>query len=141
MSFVDSPASFLHYNQELIRAVMSGDVSKVRKLLDLRLTLCEINLTDIDSDGLTYLHHACSKGHLEMARMLILEFGADTTIRTNSDNTALHVAALAGKEKVAIALIREFGCSTDVRGQAGRSLLRTQCMHGWQCQFSSNSDT
>ena len=106
----------------LLSVVKSGDLCEVRRLLEQDRYL--VSCTD------TNLHWACWEGHLEMVRMLILEFGADRNARNLYNSTPVHVAALNGKEEVVLTLIKEFGCDPTVKGQYGRSLLHKACDSG-----------
>ena len=60
--------------------------------------------------GWTPLHEACCTGDVDMVRMLISEFQADTTLQDVWGNTPLHRAASHGRGEVALTLITEFGC-------------------------------
>jgi ankyrin repeat protein len=53
-------------NTELHRAVANGDTTKVIALLQ---SLSDPNVTD--SEGQTALHYACSRGHLQVAELLL----------------------------------------------------------------------
>ena len=77
----------------------------------------------------TPLHVACSRGHLNMVRMLISEFKADMYIVNWSNNTPLHVVAIQGNEDVALALINEFGCDSNIRGVIGRTVLHSASVY------------
>jgi ankyrin repeat protein len=58
-------------------AVILGDVDKIRKLLEHgRYGVKGVIGQDIG----TLLHCACMHGHVDMVRMLISEFQADTTV-------------------------------------------------------------
>ena len=109
----------------LHKAAESGDLDKARKLL-------ETGKYNVNNTRPYYretpLDCACCGGHLDMVRMLISEFKADTNIVDN--NTPLHVAAHYGKEDVALALINEFGCDTNIRGFIGRTVLHSACAGG-----------
>ena len=110
----------------LLSVVKSGDVDEVRRFLEQDRYL--VNCTD--TDGLTPLHWACGEGNLEMIKMLISKFGADSDARTLNNITPLHAAAVKGKEEVVLTLVKDFGCDPTVKGQFGRSLLHNACQSG-----------
>jgi ankyrin repeat protein len=108
----------------LHRAAKSGDVDKARKLLE--QGRYDVNsIAGVLDD--TALHLACLYGHMGMARMLVSEFKADTTLRNRWGYTPLHEAACEGEEKI---VISEFGCDTNTADNRGRTLLHTACEEG-----------
>ena len=82
-------------------------------------------------NGGTLLHNACEGGHVDVARKLVTEYGADVNARDNSDNTPLNLAArFSGKMELISMLIKEFGCSPHTKGQLGRTPLHLACAGG-----------
>ena len=54
-----------------------------------------------DSEGQTLLHYACSRGHLDMVRVLAdKELKADLTIKDRTGDTPLALAAFNGHEDI-----------------------------------------
>ena len=138
-------------------AAQSGDVDKVRELLDgnrynvncvdwlgrtpvheaasrghtgvVRVLLSEFK-ADVNAcaySGATPLHGAAYWGHLGVMRVLISEFKADVNATTNSGDTSFDVAVNSNSEKVALALMNEFHC--DTRG--GTPYIRIAWKRGW----------
>ena len=87
-----------------------------------------MNCTDVY--GWTPLHWACKFGDVDMVRLLISEFLADTTLQDWYGSTPLHVAAFWGKETVAFTLITEFSCNPTTKDLHTRSLLHNACRGG-----------
>jgi ankyrin repeat protein len=108
----------------LHEAALLGDNYKARCLLSQ-------SKSDLNSVGGlmedTPLHCACRYGHMDMVRILISEFEADTTIRNWQGRTPLHVAASEREERVALALITEFCCDINTVDRWGISLLHKAC--------------
>ncbi len=75
---------------ELHEAAVSGDVQKVRELLE--------QGADVDSrakGGWMPLYYAAKEGHTETVRLLI-EYGADVNVRGEDGDTPLHGTAEEG---------------------------------------------
>ena len=87
----------------LMKAVDQGDVNKVRRLIRL--------MSRVNVWVCSIVHYACKKGHLDMVRMLIVEFRADAYVNCNGW-TLLHSACSEGQLDMARMLIAEF--RTDV---------------------------
>ena len=85
----------------------------------------DVNCRDIA--GWTPLHEACD---VDMVRMLISEFQADTTLQSPWGNTPLHNAARLGRGEVALTLITEFGCDANLPNNYGYTSLHRACEHG-----------
>ena len=66
-------------------------------------------------------------GHVDMVRMLISEFQADTTLQDVWGDTPLHDAAWNGRGEVALTLITEFGCDANLPNNDGYTRA---CVHG-----------
>ena len=114
--------TLLHY------AADYGNVDKARELL--KHGRYDVNCRD--GIGRTPLHWACIGGHVDMVRMLISEFQADTTLHNQSvyGDTPLHDAAWRGRGEVALTLITEFGCDTNLQNNDGYTSLHAACVHG-----------
>ncbi|XP_065052802.1 acyl-CoA-binding domain-containing protein 6 homolog [Rhopilema esculentum] len=76
--------------QMLCEAVEMNDIGQVRFMIK-HVPAKNINLTS--NTGLTMLHRACKKGHLQMARILV-ENGAMVNKPDNEGNTCLHYASM-----------------------------------------------
>jgi len=74
---------------QLHHCARKGLTSSVKRLLSIRNI--NVNVKD-DVNRCTPLHWAASKGHIEIARLL-LESGAGVNARDNNGNTPLHLAA------------------------------------------------
>ena len=97
-----------------------GDVKKARELL--KHGRYDVNYRD--GFGRT------TGGHVDMVRMLITEFQADTTLQSECGDTPLHKAACHGRGEVALALITEFGCDANLPNNYGYTSLHTACHEG-----------
>ena len=114
----------INEEDSLLRAVELGDVDEVRRLLQQDRSL--VNCTSWDAP----LNYACEKGHLEMVRMLISEFGADRNAEGWFGGPPICSAARNGKKQVLLTLINEFGCDPTIKGWCGRSPLHNACASG-----------
>ena len=83
-----------------------------------------------DGVGWTPLIWASDSGHVDMVRMLISEFQADTTLLDKLGYTPLHMAVYWGRGEVALTLITEFGCDTNLPNNDGYTSLHTACANG-----------
>ena len=108
----------------LLSAARSGDVDKVRELLE----HANYNVNCTGYNGWTPLHYACREGHLDMVKMLISEFNSDMTIQEINGPTALMLAALGDHYNVVQALICEYRCPLDHRD--GVTMLHYACSGG-----------
>ncbi|XP_072522853.1 poly [ADP-ribose] polymerase tankyrase-2-like isoform X2 [Salminus brasiliensis] len=137
-------------SRELFEACRSGDLQRVKKLLN----AANVNNRDTagrkstplhfaagfgykdvvdyllkhgadvharDDGGLISLHNACSFGHAEVVRHL-LRHGADVNSRDNWNYTPLHEAAIKGKIDVCIVLLQH-GAELTIRNTDGRTAL------------------
>ncbi|KAI9479596.1 ankyrin repeat-containing domain protein [Zychaea mexicana] len=83
-------------------------ISKQRDLVDSK-----------DEDGLTALHHACDRGNVDMAKLLI-ELGADIDSKTNEQETPLHYACISEQLETAQVLLCQ-GCDESARDSSGET--------------------
>lgn len=81
--------------------VLKGDAGRLRTMLELDPT---INLDEVDEYGYTPLHLASDRGHLEVVRLL-LERGANKTIKDADEFTPQELAEIAGKDDIAALLL------------------------------------
>ena len=81
--------------------------------------------------GRTLLHNACEGGHVDVARKLVTEYGADVNARDNDDDTPLNLAAqFSDKMELINMLVKECGCSPHTKGQYGGTPLHDACVGG-----------
>uniref|UniRef100_A0A6Q2XWC7 Poly [ADP-ribose] polymerase n=1 Tax=Esox lucius TaxID=8010 RepID=A0A6Q2XWC7_ESOLU len=136
--------------RELFEACRSGDVSRVKRLVDSvnvnakdmagrkstplhfaagfgrkdvveHLLQTGANVHARDDGGLIPLHNACSFGHAEVVSLLLCQ-GADPNARDNWNYTPLHEAAIKGKIDVCIVLLQH-GADPNIRNTDGKSAL------------------
>ena len=111
---------------KLFKATRSGDVEKVREILESACGKCSVNCTD--TFRYTPLHWACCQGHIDMVRMLVSEFKADMTIQTPSGATPLILASK--HDNVVHALLSDSQCPVDAKGKDGYTALHYSCRYG-----------
>ena len=111
---------------KLFKATRSGDVEKVREILECACGKCSVNCTD--TFRYTPLHWACCQGHIDMVRMLVSEFKADMTIQTPSGATPLILASK--HDNVVHALLSDYQCPVDAKGKDGYTALHYSCRYG-----------
>ena len=70
-----------------------------------------------DKHGLTPLHRAASSGHLEVVKLLVVEFKAGVNARADRGWTPLHVATFYGQLEVVRLLVDVLGA--DVNAEDG----------------------
>ena len=110
----------------LHRASQSGDVDKVRELLEGG----KYDVNCVDWDERTPLHEAASEGHLGVVRVLISEFKADVNVHNKSGLTPLHEAASEGHLGVVRVLISEFKADVNVHNNNGVTPLHWAASEG-----------
>lgn len=59
-----------------------------------------------DENGLSVLHWACDRGHLDVTQFLVNQIGMDVNIRDDEKQTPLHYAAACGHIEVCTFLIK-----------------------------------
>eukprot|EP00111_Clytia_hemisphaerica_P001648 TCONS_00004672-protein len=134
-NFMENSANKNEKGRELFEACRTGDVTRVRGLIqggwpvnmrdtagrkstplhfaagfgrkDIVEFLLEVgaNVHARDDGGLIPLHNACSFGHVEVT-LSLLRHDADVNARDNWNFTPLHEAAIKGKVEVCIALLQ-----------------------------------
>ncbi|CAG8610658.1 13236_t:CDS:2 [Acaulospora morrowiae] len=75
---------------DIFAHVKQGEYNEVSKILDSG----EVDINAKDDQGLSPLHWACDRGHLEIVKLLI-ERGANVNLLTSEDETPLHYACLS----------------------------------------------
>ena len=113
-------------SKQFIKAAKSGDVEKLRILLDADANLIHTR----DTDGSTALHCAAWKGHQATVTFL-LSAGADVNIHSNNEHwgtTPLHAAAHANQAAIAQMLI-ENGADVNAQDKDGKTPLYHTTFH------------
>ncbi len=113
-------------NKEIIKAVKSGDLTRVKVLLQADAQLVHAR----DKDGSTPLHCATWKGHLKIAALL-LDAGADVNSQNHNDHwgtTPLHAAAHANQAAIA-QLLLERGAALNAPDLQGKTPLQHTTFH------------
>lgn len=105
-------------------AARRGDERLVQALLRERAENLELR----DENGMTALHHAAAKGHLDVLRVL-LDSGGKVWVQDCRASTALHHAARNGRTG-AIRLLRANDADPEVRDAHGSAALHDAALHG-----------
>ena len=130
MSFVKQQQWTPLYVTPLHAAAKSGDVNKVRELLEGG----KYDVNCIDSRGWTPLRYAADGGHSDVVRMLISEFRADIKFDEHTNDhdkiPLLHVAAARGHLGVIRVLISEFKADVNTPNNFGVTLLHVAASCG-----------
>lgn len=124
-------AAQLERNEQLLRAVESGDIEQVRRVLTGGAV---VNART--KSGLTALSVAVIRGYDEIA-LLLIEKGASLDARDKSGdrenrhpgNSPVHYAAIYGRTRVLQAML-EKGVSPNLRDRNGRTLLMMAAENG-----------
>ncbi len=103
--------------QTIFDAARDGDVSAARELLHAEFQLARAT----DGSGRTPLHYAASRGHVEVAGLL-LDAGADINATEEDGETPLHFAAWRSEAGTGVLLI-DSGADLEIRNNWGRTPL------------------
>ena len=95
---------------------------------DMNVGECKCNATPTNKDGITLLHLACLKGHLEVAKYLVDELKCSTKIVNLDKVTPLHMASQNGHLDVVQYLTSEKGCSAHCQDKDGNTPFLTCCL-------------
>jgi ankyrin repeat protein len=82
------------------------------------------------ASGATALHWACSRGHVEVVKLLAGVYGMDVECQGVSGGRPLHWAAAKGHEKIIDALCGIYCCEVDCRDEKGCTPLLMACLNG-----------
>jgi len=121
-----SPAKSPNPEKEIIKAAKSGNVSRVKELVQANPAL----LSARDTDGSTPLHCATWKGQLAVVELL-LSCGADVNASNNNDHwgtTPLHAAA-HGNQRAIAELLLAHGAEIHAKNLNGRTPLQETEFH------------
>ena len=97
-----STAAAPYYQKQFLDAVDSSDATRLRRLLEERLTT--VNIDVYNPDGQTALHQSCSAGNLELVKLLVCH-GADVRLANRDGWSALHIAVYGGHRHIVRYLI------------------------------------
>ena len=75
----------------------------------------------------TPLHWACLNNHIAIARMLVMEAGADVNRKNICSQTPLHCACVRGYVDIARMLVMEAGADVNIRNNNGQTPLQCAC--------------
>ena len=81
-----------------------------------------------DNDGRTPLHFACSNGHLNTVKYLIIEGHCNPSCRNKYGETSLHYACINGHLNIVQYLIEEEHCDPSCEFNNGETLLHYGCL-------------
>lgn len=107
----------------LLNAAKTGDMKAVSKLLD-----AKVDVNSETTNGLTALHFAVGKGHLDIMNVLLAR-GAQVDSTDKYNNTPLHYAAASNKMAAAKLLISK-GANVNARGKGGSTPLHGAISYG-----------
>ncbi len=82
----------------------------------------EFDVNAVNRLGYTPLHYACSKGHLECARFLVVDCQARTNIQAGQGSTPLILATFKNFPPIAAMLIKEGKVEVDIVSNMGTAL-------------------
>jgi len=77
--------------ESLFAAVVEGDLDKVCSIL--QTTPAQVDINQRKEGGMTALHYAVDRGHIEVVKLL-LEHGADKLAKDDDDQTPLMIAQI-----------------------------------------------
>jgi hypothetical protein len=111
-------------NTELMQAAVTGDIARVRQLLDRN-----VNVNAHNRFGSTALMGAAAGGHLQIVKLL-LEHLADPNAKGRDGSTALIFAARNGHAETVAALLRG-GADPSLEDSAGKTAVTHALEQGY----------
>ncbi|KAI8379382.1 ankyrin repeat-containing domain protein [Radiomyces spectabilis] len=94
---------------DLFGYARQNNLDNVRKLIEED----HASVNSCDADGITALHYASDRGHMDMVKLLI-QLGADINARSNDQETPLHYACISEQLEVAEYLVQQ-GCDVSAK--------------------------
>jgi ankyrin repeat protein len=123
-----SPSEFK--DSQLRSAVKAGSIGEVKKAIANGANVNSMGFRSYGSLVKPPLHEAASRGHKEIAQLLIAK-GANVKAKTDDGKTPLHSAAAKEHENIAELLIAK-GADVNAKDNKGRTPLHWATGTGWQ---------
>jgi len=106
-------------------AAVAGSTSAIDAAIDLGIAV------DVkDPNGFTLLHHAASRGHIDVVRALTKRLAADVDVEDARGRVALHHAASLARDDVLEFLITQCDAMIDASDEDGETALVKACRFG-----------
>lgn len=112
---IDAKADTNIIAQDVFGLVNDGKTAKIEKLLQTAQASQLVNIRN--KDGMTPLHRASVKGHVDIVRLLINK-GADIEATDGRGWTPLHIAAMKGHAQI-VELLTQSGAKLDAKDRRG----------------------
>ncbi|KAK4033885.1 ankyrin repeat-containing domain protein [Parachaetomium inaequale] len=113
---------------QLLRAVKKQDTAALGNLFN-----SGVYVNTVFNEGSTCLHMASGYGFLKVVSFLLVQRGADTSIRNGGGNTALHYAAWKGHLSVVKLLIQYMDeRDLNIKNSHGNTALYEACLFGYR---------
>ncbi|XP_067650462.1 ankyrin repeat domain-containing protein 50-like [Haliotis asinina] len=90
------------------------------------------NVSQVDNNGDSALHWACSRGHVDIVKHLLSQHNVDIDSRGQFGRTSLMTALFRGHREVADVLVRR-GANVSIVDDNGDSILHSACRGGHVC--------
>ena len=109
----------------LLRASEEGGVSQCTLYLD-----AGVPIDCVDGGGMTPLHHSCSEGHLETARLLLDRGSTAIDEKDGAGETPLYHSCRYGHLEIVRLLLDRGSTAIDEKACDGRTPLHLSCLRG-----------